>query len=72
MQAMGYYSARATDAVLCPWTLCTIPDPVAAIRQVRRVLRPGGGLAITRLDTYESKGGPKPYLSMSEGTAIAP
>lgn len=33
---------QSADAVLCTWTLCTIPDPVAAIREVRRVLRPGG------------------------------
>ena len=30
------------DAVLSTWTLCSIEDPVAAVREVRRVLRPGG------------------------------
>jgi SAM-dependent methyltransferase len=29
------------DAGLSTWTLCTIPDPVAALREMRRVLRPG-------------------------------
>lgn len=32
----------AFDAALSTWTLCTIPDAEAALREVRRVLRPGG------------------------------
>lgn len=32
----------SVDAVLCTWSLCTIPDPVAAVREAARVLRPGG------------------------------
>ncbi len=32
------------DSVLCTWSLCTIPDPVAAVVEIRRVLRPGGML----------------------------
>lgn len=32
------------DTVLVTYTLCTIPDPVAALRDMRRVLRPGGTL----------------------------
>jgi ubiquinone/menaquinone biosynthesis C-methylase UbiE len=30
------------DCVASTWTVCSIPDPVAALREVRRVLRPGG------------------------------
>ena len=34
----------SADAALCTWTLCTVPDPVIAVREIRRVLRPGGEL----------------------------
>jgi len=34
----------SVDAALSTWTLCSIPHPVAAVREVARVLRPGGRL----------------------------
>ena len=34
----------SVDAALSTWNLCGIPDPAAVLREVRRVLRPGGAL----------------------------
>lgn len=107
----------SVDAVLCTWSLCTIPDPVAAVAEANRVLRPGGrfhfvehglapdekvrryqdrwnpmqqkiaggcnvnrdiraiveagGLTVTSLENYYSKGEPKTLGSMYEGIAVA-
>jgi ubiquinone/menaquinone biosynthesis C-methylase UbiE len=36
--------ANSVDTVLVTYTLCTIPDAVAALAGMRRVLKPGGRL----------------------------
>jgi ubiquinone/menaquinone biosynthesis C-methylase UbiE len=38
------FADASHDAALSTWTLCTIPDVAAALRDVRRVLKPGGTL----------------------------
>ncbi len=36
------YDEGVFDCVVSTWTLCTIPDPSQALREVRRVLKPTG------------------------------
>jgi ubiquinone/menaquinone biosynthesis C-methylase UbiE len=36
------YNDRSFNFVVSTWTLCTIPDPVKALREVYRVLKPDG------------------------------
>ena len=36
------FDAGRFDSVVTTWTLCTIPHPVVALQEMRRVLKPGG------------------------------
>lgn len=51
------FANESFDEVVCAFTLCTIPDPVQALAEVRRVLRPGG-----RLHLLEHVGSARPAV----------
>lgn len=38
------FADRAMDSVVMTWTLCSVPDPLGALREIRRVLKPQGKL----------------------------
>ena len=38
------FEERSFDSVVCTYTLCSIPEPVAALKEMRRVLKPSGKL----------------------------
>jgi len=51
--------AGSVDAVVCTLVLCTVPDPAAALAEVRRILRPGGRLLLVE------------HVAAAPGTALS-
>ena len=39
------FADAAFDGIVMTWTLCSIPNPIATLDEMRRVLKPGGRLA---------------------------
>jgi SAM-dependent methyltransferase len=52
--------AASVDAVLCRWGYMLLADPEAALRETRRVLRPGGRVALAAWDGPEHN----PWLAL--------
>ena len=50
------FGNRRFDCVLSTWTLCTVPDVAAALREVRRVLKPGGEFVFLEHGRSDSSG----------------
>jgi SAM-dependent methyltransferase len=57
----------SVDAVLCRWGYMLLADPETALRETRRVLRPGGRVALAVWDTREVN----PLLAAPTTVAVA-
>jgi SAM-dependent methyltransferase len=58
--------AASVDAALCRWGLMLLVDPPAAVKEVRRVLRPGGRVALAVWDEPERN----PWTTIPAGALI--
>ncbi len=58
--------AASADAVLCRWGLMLVLDPAAALRECRRILKPGGRLALAVWDLPQSN----PWATIISGVLV--
>ncbi len=47
---------RSIDTIVMTWTLCSVPDPLLALREMRRVLKPDGRLLFIEHGLCPEKG----------------
>jgi ubiquinone/menaquinone biosynthesis C-methylase UbiE len=55
---------HAFDVVLCQAALMFFPDPALALREMARVVKPGGTVAVQVWASRESQAGFKPFYDV--------